>query len=371
MERDVLNQHLVDSGYGPISTRTYTHYNNLLRTGYTRYISINRFDVARAGEPYENASAQGRYSYRSVDVGVQVTFIKSSRFMEAAGRAVEVGDVGAVLTFTAARVQQGLRLLKPSTGDMVLVRFMEIGRTAYGRIVESDLVSEPTRIEVEYENLTSIADIASGRTLPSSDMQFTLITTARAIETIDVVGRRIYLFFELIEAARAVINAVGARQVTPVYASPPTLRQLIIESPPEILLQIADAMKAVFPYASITGFLLATGKLIDKRLVWYQGTAQKSKNKRDAAKRRRADAEAGKAEEELRIRRAEADVREAEAEVDVALAKLKSDIVKSLRKRFRKGELSDEEIERILDNEMVPVLQKLADSGVSEIQSGQ
>ena len=45
---DVINARLEASGYGAIAQRTLTHYRKLVSAGFNRYISINRFDVARA-----------------------------------------------------------------------------------------------------------------------------------------------------------------------------------------------------------------------------------------------------------------------------------------------------------------------------------
>jgi hypothetical protein len=108
-----LNRELANGGFRPISNRTIRHYHNLLNAGYTRYISINRFDVARAAEPYESPSAKGRYNYRPVDIEVDVIFAKSSTFLEAAGRATEVGDVGAVSISTARTPSRGLSRFVP------------------------------------------------------------------------------------------------------------------------------------------------------------------------------------------------------------------------------------------------------------------
>ena len=61
---DAINARLEASGYGAIAQRTLTHYRNLVKAGFDRYISINRFDVARASRAYENMSTLSRYRYR-------------------------------------------------------------------------------------------------------------------------------------------------------------------------------------------------------------------------------------------------------------------------------------------------------------------
>lgn len=56
---DELNRRLAESGHGPVAQRSLNHFRRLLETGYDRYVSINRFDIARASEPYESAAASG------------------------------------------------------------------------------------------------------------------------------------------------------------------------------------------------------------------------------------------------------------------------------------------------------------------------
>ncbi len=181
---------LVEARYGPISQRTYTHYQRLVEAGYTRYISINRFDVARASVAYENASAMGRFRYCETNVGVRIVFAKSSRLFEAYGQATEIGDVGAVIEFPDDHVIEGLRGLKSRTGDMVTLRYLEAGRTVGRRVIEVDLKSSPAHVEIEYARLTSIAEMATGTPLPTEPVQFKITGQADEVQTLDLVGRR-------------------------------------------------------------------------------------------------------------------------------------------------------------------------------------
>ena len=133
------------------------HCRALLNAGYDRYVPINRFDVARAADPYEKALASSRYSYRPADVGVGVVFAKRNDLVEAYGRAIEVGDIGAVLIFEDEQVAAGLERLRPHTGGHVTIRFLSVNRSVTGTIIEADLSTRPTTIEVEYSSLTSIS----------------------------------------------------------------------------------------------------------------------------------------------------------------------------------------------------------------------
>ncbi len=138
ISRDDLNARLFEAGYGPIAKRTFDHYRKLTDAGYTRYISINRFDIARAAAPFENSSAKGRYDYRHADLGVNVIFAKSSRLFEASGRSTEIGEVGAIIQFSEPAVIEGLEQVKPQAGDMVTIRYLEAGRSASGRVIDVD-----------------------------------------------------------------------------------------------------------------------------------------------------------------------------------------------------------------------------------------
>lgn len=370
-----LNAKLAQAGYNPVHDRTIRHYHNLLRAGYTRYISINRFDVAHAAEPYESPSAKGRYSYRTVDVGVQVTFAKSSTLFETIGRAIEVGDVGAVLMFEDDIVRQGLEKLRPALGDMVSIRFLEAGTTVAGRITEADLKSIPSRIEVEYSQLTSIAEIAKGESLSTTEARFVLIPDESFENTIDLAGRRLYLFFELIEGFRAIVNSAGAEQVQPVYADPPVLTGLSIASPAVIVIQLADAAKALFPYGVLTSVLVAAGRAIDKRKVWHEGSKEKyeakqanEKAKRDKEKTKQEEAKTSLATLEVRLKTAEVEVKEAEAELAKQQADLKQEVLNRLHSQLPQTAVSDHTASALIDAEIVTVLEKLADSGISRIQ---
>lgn len=176
------------ASYGPVAQRTFTHYRHLVDAGYNRYISINRFDVARASVAYENASAIGRYRYRGTDLGVRIVFAKSSRLFETFGQATETGDVGAVVEFAEEGVIDGLRDLKPRPGDMVTLRYLEAGKSVSGRIIESDLKSSPALVEIEYARLTSLANVGAGTALDTKTARFTIVGQGAELQTIDLVA---------------------------------------------------------------------------------------------------------------------------------------------------------------------------------------
>lgn len=72
ISRDALNDELISAGYGPVSDRTMAHYRSLLEAGFDRYISINRFDVARSASRFEDLGASPRYGFQTYGEGVRL-----------------------------------------------------------------------------------------------------------------------------------------------------------------------------------------------------------------------------------------------------------------------------------------------------------
>jgi hypothetical protein len=343
---DDLNARLRQAGYGPVAKRTFAHYRKLRDAGYNRYISINRFDIARASVPYDNASANGRYTYRDADLGVSVIFAKGSRLLEASGRAIEIGEVGALLRFSEHEVINGLRALKPQAGEMVTVRYLEAGSTIGGRVIEADLKSDPVTIEIEFSRLISIAGVGDGQALPAIDVSFRLTTGVGDEDprTLDLVGRQLYQLFELLEGLRSLSNAAGARQPDPVYAEPPVLRSLSIASPVNLLLEVASQVRHLYPAGLAFGVLGVAGRFVSKRKEWYEGTGQKKQNQL-------TDLEIELKELELDAKRAEAEFRDA--------------TVRRMQEAFPESSLPLEEAARIVDEQVLPPLRALGLSGVT------
>lgn len=353
---DDLNAQLYEAGHGPVANRTFDHYRKLLAAGYDRYISINRFDVARAATPYESASANGRYSYFATNLGVRVVFAKSSRLFEASGRAIEVGEVGATLRFSESDVVEGLRKLKPQPGDMVTVRYLEAGRTVGGRVVEADVTSTPASVEIEYSRLISISSIAVGEPLETSRVEFVLTPDTYDNQTLEVVGRQIFYFFELVEGLRALSNEAGALQPDPVYAEPPTVASLSVASPAHVVLEVASALRDLFPVGLASGVIAAAGLFVAKRKEWYEGTGQKKQNEQVDQDARLKD---------LEIELKELEVAERRAEVE-----FKSETLRRLRAGFPGSNLTDIHAEQLIDDHALPQLRALARSGIETLTEG-
>ena len=55
---------------------------------------------------------------------------------------------------------------------MVTVRYLELGRTLAGSVVEADVKSVPAVVEIEYGRLLTIASLGLGEPLPTSEARF-------------------------------------------------------------------------------------------------------------------------------------------------------------------------------------------------------
>jgi hypothetical protein len=343
---DDLNAQLYEAGYGPVAARTFTHYRHLVMAGFTRYISINRFDVARAAVPYEDSSSRARYSYERTDLGVRVVFAKASKLLETYGQATDIGEVGAILRFSETEVIEGLRKMKPAPGDMVSVRYLEEGRTVGGTVLESDLTGDTATVEIEFNRLVSIAAIGMGEPLPSEPAMFTLRGPGENDQALDVAGRRLYLFFELVEGLRSVANEAGARQPRQVYAAPPDLHRLSVASPAEILLGLASVVQDFVPWGLLYALMKGAWDLPAKRKEWLEGDGQREQNK---------------------ILKADARLKELEADQSEREAAFRAEALARLREAFPSSTISDEVAQRALDRFVIEPASALGRTGITEL----
>lgn len=342
---DELNGQLLEAGYGPVANRSYNHFQKLVANGVEHYISINRFDTSRASVPYDNASASGRYAYQHVDLGVRVLFAKGSQLFETFGRAAEIAEVGTVLRFVDAEVVSSLKDLNPQPGNTVSVRYLEAGRTIGGRIVEVDLASSPALIEIEYARLTPLYALPHGTALASVTSQF-VVSGGDERQTLDLVGRRLYHFFELIEGFRSVSNGAGSSSTLPVYASPPVVANLSVASPASITLEVAERLPALIPILTTIGIMKVAGEFIKHRKVWLEGSGARKRNTL-------TDLEIE--EKKLALER---------SRLNTAILR---EIEANVREQFPDSTIGSADIERIAKSQILPHLEALGEAGVSDL----
>ena len=337
---DVINARLEASGYGAIAQRTLTHYRNLVKAGFDRYISINRFDVARASRAYENMSTLSRYRYRSTDQEVSVLFSRGTYLLEAPGRLIESGDVGAVIEFTDEDILAELQGFRPRSGVAVTLHHANAPKAINGVVIDCDLTSRPVLVEIEYAKLVSLAEIEDSSPLQHRLVQFRLISEDQDVTTIDVVGRRLHHFFDLLEGIRALLNETGRYSEEYTYAAPPVVQEIRVASPAVLLLQVPAEL------VSLVSWPLLLALLPSLRKIWHQGTREKREGQLVDAKRHIAELELEAREKE---------------------ATLHSEIIDNLRAQLPNSSIPEEELRKIWSSYILPPYRALARSDVREI----
>ena len=336
-----INARLAASGYGAIAQRTFTHYRKLVNAGFNRYISINRFDVARASRAYENMSSLGRYRYRPTRQEINIIFAKGSRFFEARGYVVEVGDVGAMIEFADEPQIVGIQRFKPSRGDRVILSYAGSIEASTGVVVDSDLESAPVLVEIEHARLISVAEIEDVPSLPTTSFRFKLIAASDNTITIDVLGRRLQHFFDLLEGLRALLNEAGRQSDAYEYAAPPVVMEIRLASPAVLLLQLPPELVSIISWSLLGGILATT-----MRKKWHEGTLIKKQGG---------------------LANAEIERRELDVVSDRQEYEFRGDLINNVRERLPRTTISDDQIVKILDAHVLPSSRELARTDIREI----
>ena len=343
LSQNELNVELIEAGYNIVSDRTFGHYRKLLRAGFDRYISINRFDISRAAIPFEDSSANPRYNFAPSDQGVRMLLAKGSDLYVAAGRSSQLGEVGCVVRVMEPEFVEGLRRLRVGAGNMVSVRFMESGVTVEGRLVEVDLESSPAHLEIEFSIVTSLYEVGIRSPIPMVSSRVTLQSADSELIQLDVASRRLFHFFDLVEGLRSVLNHSLSSETKSNYAEPPVLVQLQVASP--ALLDILGAPELV-DLLRIAGkglIAFALYQLPQRRKEWFEGTGKNLENEL-----LRQKLEEGKLA--LQERRSTTELKDAIA-----------------HRLGMAGSKKADELGRAVEEHVVPALMRLARQGVSAL----
>lgn len=340
VELDAINSRLEASGYGRIAQRTLTHYHNLVRAGFNRYISINRFDVARASRPYENLSTLSRYRYHTIDQEIIAVLSKSGRMLEIRGRMIESGDVGAVLAFSEEEVLLQLRQYVPRPGVGLNLHMVNSSAAISATVIDSDLTRSPALLEVEYTTLVSLAEIEDSVPLQNVLAQFTLVSRDDGPAAIDVIGRRLHNFFDLLEGIRSLLNEAGRHSEEHVYAAPPIVHEIRVSSPAVLLLQVSHDLLSIVPWPLLIALFPAWRK------TWHKGTREKREAQLADVKRQRAELDLEKKKME---------------------SSLYSQVIENVRAQLPSAKISDSVLEQIWLANILPSYRALSRSDVQEI----
>ena len=349
---DQVNARLKKSGFGPIAQRTLAHYRNLVRAGFNRYISINRFDVARSSRAYENLSSLGRYRYHRTYRSVDVLFAKNARILETRGHIVEVGDVGAILEFVDDEIVESLHAFRPRAGDSVSLRRTGTEIAIDGSVMDIDFKRVPILVEIEYDRLISLDEFIAGILLATHPTWIRISADDNGSPTLDMVGRRLHYFFDLLEGLRAVLNEAGRQCDREVYAAPPIIQELRLASPALLLLQLPPELVLLMPWTLLSGLYLLP-KTVEMRKSWHEGTNLKKLGSLIDKAGATLDAE---------VRLQELEVRSKEREES-----LRDEVIDRVRSQFRESTISERHLREIIDAYVLTPFRTIETSDIREI----
>ncbi len=279
---DEVNDRLGKRGFRPVSKRMRDHYRKLIRAGFNRYIPINRFGVAKASQPYGQLSSLARYSYRKTDLPVHTHFFKAAAQLSISGRVSSTGDVGASIRFIGTDADQ-LNKFRPSKRNIVMIEYITSSVMIPSIVVDVERTQADIVIEVEYKSLASVAEIMGQESMSPQQTRFTLTVDTGSNNTLDIVGRRLHSFFNLLEGVRAIANEAGQTSENTYYIGPPVVQSLSISSPmiieltiPTQLTELVSFFLPYLPYIPAAGIL--TNQLAKARKSWYEGSGTKIAN---------------------------------------------------------------------------------------------
>ena len=340
LTRDEVNEALLEQGHSAVAPRTFGHYRKLYRAAAARYIPINRFDVARASRPYDNFPDLGRYNYRDARGPVTITFPSLPSCPTVIGYATSAGDVGAVIELPRSALPQELLARPPRRGESLAIQYGQGPASELATLVDADLDTDPANIEVHHRRLVSLAALGVEPLPTLTRAHFTLTAAEDSPTTLDVVGRRLYYFFELIEGVRSLINVAAADTAAAPYAPPPVVNQVRVSSPAVVTLDVVETIVKIVPWGLLTVYLTRfVTRFPAMRREWYEGT------------QRRVDAQ--------------------RSEVALAVEKdrqeLQSGIISELRDRVDIGTISDDVLLRHLEQYVLRPTGLLASSNVTDI----
>lgn len=288
--RDELIEQLEQAGFGTVSDRMYKHYRSLAAAGYDHYVSINRFDIARAAQPFEHEAASNRYVYRPVSRTVRLTVVRAGEPYGVMSQTERVSEAGALLVVNDPPTVAGIRDARLRTGEHVQLDFLDPPATVHARIAaEVEIVdNEPASatIEVEFSRLRPVSEFTSATPMDADHMVVRLAARDDGPVPLDVVGRRVFYLFEALEIARSLVNEVIVTEATSseLFAQPLEVERLSMQSPIEVLTYGAPAVVTVLgsAWAILRGATALAQQVQDARLTGAQVKREQEETRRVA-----------------------------------------------------------------------------------------
>ena len=212
-------------------------------------------------------------------------------------------------------------------------------------------------IEVDSESLQGL-DLLVGATARSmGHATFRLIATDENATTNDVAGRRVFLFFELLEGLCSVANLADQEGGTGLYSEPSILDRLQIASSPVVAIDAVDFVVGLLATGRTTLLLQLVRQGISKRKEWWSGSL-------DAATIPKTHAETIVAVHDARKTAAKADI----AEIEAARAREEKSYRDAVRQRVADFTGTDivnpRLIDALIDSEVLPAIRSPGGAGI-------
>lgn len=125
------------------------------------------------------------------------------------------------------------------------------------------------------------------------------------------------------------------------------LKRQTVASPADLVIELAQELVDLVPYALLAGFLGAVSRFVTKRKEWYEGTGLKKKNRLT----------------ELEIQLKELEVERAHSE-----AQFRQELVRRVDATFAGTALTPDDAARLADEYVLPPLRALGQSGVTDVE---
>lgn len=186
------------------------------------------------------------------------------------------------------------------------------------------------------------------------------VATDENATTNDVAGRRVFLFFELLEGLCSVANLADQEGGTGLYSEPSILDRLQIASSPVVAIDAVDFVVGLLATGRTTLLLQLVRQGISKRKEWWSGSL-------DAAAIPKTHAETIVAVHDARKTAAKADI----AEIEAARAREEKSYRDAVRQRVADFTGTDivnpRLIDALIDSEVLPAIRSLGGAGIVAI----
>lgn len=226
LTRDELNARLEQSGYFPISARTFAHYEKLRRYGYERYVPINQLDVKSLKDPLWDKAVRGRYPVYREPLAVVIELQRPGHAVEISGATAELSP--AYVNVQVEQPELVERLAKQGfqrrlKSERVTVYFPQT-EDKFPAIVERVTVekgADCAQLAVRFLTLAPVEGLTGRSLLPTGELHVR-IEPSDDTPLLSEVVRKLYWLFQVLDTGKVIceefLSELGFGQK---YALPP------------------------------------------------------------------------------------------------------------------------------------------------------